>query len=61
MSKFFLLLPRIGFGDSLNRYIFLYILSHPLSITEPIAYLSLSNVGSNTPKSADLMLTLRRG
>ena len=23
ISKFFLLLPRIGFGGSLNRYIFL--------------------------------------
>ena len=44
MSKFFLLLPRIGFGGSLNRYIFLYILSHLLSITEPITFHSRSHV-----------------
>jgi len=36
----------------------LYILSHLLSITEPIAYPSRLNVGSIAPKSADLALLL---
>ena len=37
--KFFLLLPRIGFGGYSNRYIFLYILSHPLPIADPLSSL----------------------
>jgi len=44
MSKFFLLLPRIGFGGSLNRWLFLYILSHPLPIADTVSSLCTAYV-----------------
>ena len=45
--------------SKIRRWLFLYILSHLLSITEPIACPFRLNVGSIAPKSADLALITR--